>query len=331
MLSDDQNGGEVQDQYSAPQKEEIPFHQEMIDQAYEPDTRDQQTTPQQNQSQEDDALHGDQPLGQEEDDRGNSANATDPKEERTCFVGNIGCKFNDEDLYKIFSVIAKPESARVARHLDGRSKGVAFVTFPTKEDADAAVKYFSTEKVDGRLFHIKPANAPKSPQKNGRGVYNAGPSYYSRSSYYDSYDRRSDRYDRGYYRDEPRYSSYDRDYDRYRRDDRYYRDDRDRRYDRYDDREYSRRYDDRRRYDDYDSRDRRDSRYYGSSYGSSGYGYDMYGSSSSMLDPSMTVYGNVPLGNIGSTGYTAQDLQSVYMMGGLGSNDSKSSVGYSGN
>ena len=98
------------------------------------------------------------------------------KEERTCFVGNVGGVFTDDDLMRIFSVIATPESARVVRHPDGSSKGVAFVTFPTKEDAENAIKHFSTEKVEGRLFHIKPSNAPKSPQKRSRGGYND--SYY---------------------------------------------------------------------------------------------------------------------------------------------------------
>ena len=273
-------------------------------------------------------------LGENERPLGDLSAAS--KEERTCFVGNIGCKFNDDDLMRIFSVIATPESARVVRHPDGSSKGVAFVTFPTKEDAENAIKHFSTEKVEGRLFHIKPSNAPKSPQKNPRGIYNdpyyrQGPSGrgYGRPPPPDRYGR-----DRDYYRDSRDRYSYDRDYrdDRYRRDDRYGYSSRDR-YERpYDDRDYDRRYDDRyeRRYDPYEARDRRD-RYYSSSYGTSGYGYDLYGqTSSSLVEPSMGMYSSVPsvLSNFGTSGYTSQDIQSMYMMGAMGSQDSKSTLGY---
>lgn len=277
-------------------------------------------------------------------------------DDRTCFVGNIGPKYIESDLETIFSAVAKPTYVRVVRHPDGRSKGVAFIEFETREIAQKAIDYFSKESIEGRIFHMKFASDPLSPPtKNGRKVYNENP--YNKPPYGPGYKQSIEKYyrERQQMRDDRYGPPPPRDYrdDRMRRGDRYGLPPppppRDRRYERrYDDRDYyrderrydERRYDDRgryeRRYDPYD-RDSRDRGYYSGQSrdyrSSSSYGYDSYGhsSSSSSSIVGSSVYGGVSAATslLSQVPYPS-DLPQMYMVNGIGgtSSDSKSSVSF---
>jgi RNA recognition motif-containing protein len=308
-----------------------------IEQGFEDDwsQSDRQLAPQDQQEPDQE----NQRSAEQETDGAPTQRLSQKDDDSTCFVGNIGPRYNENDLRKFFSVIAQPKTVRVVRDGRGYSKGVAFVGFESKEVAQKAIEHFKNNDVEGRRFHIKLASEPLSPPNKKRRK-NFEDYSYNRQPYRSRYE--PDRY----HRERPpmrgdRYGP-PRDYrdDDIRRNDRFYRPPpppppppRGRRYDRRydDDRDYyrdERGYDDHgmydRRYDQYE-RDRGD--YYSGhsrDYQTGGYEYDGYGHSSSMKDSSLYA---ATSSHLNQYSYPANDIQQSYMMGGTSSGN-RSSVSF---
>lgn len=157
-------------------------------------------------------------------------------DERTVFVGNLGYRTTEETLIQEFSEFGRVLSARVARSADGASKGVAFIEFENRSDAEHAIYKLDRQIVDGREVFLKLASDPRTPddviQKNKQEKAKNKPKNFGNRQR----PQRNSNYNKDY--DNRRYDSRrnnDRMYDDRRySDDRRYRDDR-----RYDDRGYS--------------------------------------------------------------------------------------------
>lgn len=60
--------------------------------------------------------------------------------ERKLFVGMLSKKFNEQEVRQLFAGYGSIEECTVLRDQNGQSKGCAFVTFSTKQNALAAIK-----------------------------------------------------------------------------------------------------------------------------------------------------------------------------------------------
>lgn len=66
---------------------------------------------------------------------------------------------NEVEFHAIVEKIGKVEKLRIPRKLDGKSKGVGFVVFENKADADAAVEKLNRTKIRGREVIVEIAEA----------------------------------------------------------------------------------------------------------------------------------------------------------------------------
>ncbi|XP_058085797.1 33 kDa ribonucleoprotein, chloroplastic-like isoform X2 [Magnolia sinica] len=72
------------------------------------------------------------------------------------FVSNLAWKVRSSDLREFFSAIYNPVSARVVfENPSGRSAGYGFVSFTTKEEADAAIAALDGKELMGRPIRLK--------------------------------------------------------------------------------------------------------------------------------------------------------------------------------
>ena len=60
--------------------------------------------------------------------------------ERKLFVGMLNKKYNEVEVRQLFAGYGNIEECTVLRDQNGQSKGCAFVTFSTKQNALAAIK-----------------------------------------------------------------------------------------------------------------------------------------------------------------------------------------------
>lgn len=60
--------------------------------------------------------------------------------ERKLFVGMLTKKYNEQEVRQLFAGYGNIEECTVLRDQNGQSKGCAFVTFSTKQNAMAAIK-----------------------------------------------------------------------------------------------------------------------------------------------------------------------------------------------
>lgn len=90
------------------------------------------------------------------------------------FVGNIPFSTTEEELVNLFSEYGTiSEAALIVDRFNGRSKGIAFITFETEEEAKAAIEAMNGFEIEGRELVVNVAR-PKVPRNNNRGNFNRG-------------------------------------------------------------------------------------------------------------------------------------------------------------
>jgi RNA recognition motif-containing protein len=86
------------------------------------------------------------------------------------YVGNISYQTNEQTLRELFSQGGKKvdEVAIIMDRETGRSRGFAFVTMATPEDAQKAIQELDGQMVDGRTLRINEARE-RQPRSGGGG------------------------------------------------------------------------------------------------------------------------------------------------------------------
>ena len=83
------------------------------------------------------------------------------------FIGGLPFSTSSERLREVFAQAGGVESATVVMEPDtGRSRGFGFVEMTTAEEADAAVKKFNGQEMDGRTLKVELA----SPRSHAAGT-----------------------------------------------------------------------------------------------------------------------------------------------------------------
>ena len=74
------------------------------------------------------------------------------------FIGGLAFSTSTERLREVFAQAGVVESAAVVMDREtGRSRGFGFVEMATAEGADAAIKKFNGQDLDGRRLTVQPA------------------------------------------------------------------------------------------------------------------------------------------------------------------------------
>ncbi|PKA60021.1 31 kDa ribonucleoprotein, chloroplastic [Apostasia shenzhenica] len=82
---------------------------------------------------------------------------------RKVYVVNLpwNCSASDiEDLFRLYGTV---EDVDIVKHRDGRSKGYAFVTMDTPEEAQAAIEKLDSFELTGRIIRVELAKRFKKP------------------------------------------------------------------------------------------------------------------------------------------------------------------------
>ena len=84
------------------------------------------------------------------------------------FVGNLSFQATEEDLRELFAQAGTVETVRIITdQFTGRPRGFGFVEMATAEDADAAVKKFNGQEMDGRTLKVEIAKSGGAGGKGG--------------------------------------------------------------------------------------------------------------------------------------------------------------------
>lgn len=99
----------------------------------------------------------------------------DPKK---LFVGNLSFDTTKDTVESIFSEHGTiTDLALITDRMTGRSRGIAFVTFETEDQAQSAIDALNGMEVDGREIIVN-VSRPKKPRTGGynnrRGGYRGG-------------------------------------------------------------------------------------------------------------------------------------------------------------
>src|SRR5256712_3462771 len=91
------------------------------------------------------------------------------------FIGGLSFSTSSERLRELFAQAGGVESATVVTDRDtGRSRGFGFVEMATAEAAEAAVKKFNGQEVDGRTLKVELAKPSGSGGGRSGGGYRSG-------------------------------------------------------------------------------------------------------------------------------------------------------------
>ena len=83
------------------------------------------------------------------------------------FVGNLPFNTTEETVVSIFSEYGTvEEAALITDRMSGRSKGIAFITYSTEEEAKAAIEALNGYELDGRALVVNVAR-PRKPRTEG--------------------------------------------------------------------------------------------------------------------------------------------------------------------
>lgn len=89
------------------------------------------------------------------------------------FVGNLSFDTTKDTVESIFSEHGTlTDVALITDRMSGRSKGIAFVTYETEEQAKAAIEALNGFELDGREIIVNVAR-PRAP-RDDRGGFNRG-------------------------------------------------------------------------------------------------------------------------------------------------------------
>jgi cold-inducible RNA-binding protein len=84
------------------------------------------------------------------------------------FIGGLAFSTSSDRLREVFAQAGSVESATVVTDRDsGQSRGFGFVEMSTPAEADAAVKKFNGQEIDGRQLKVELAK-PQEPRGQGR-------------------------------------------------------------------------------------------------------------------------------------------------------------------
>lgn len=91
------------------------------------------------------------------------------------FVGGLSFSTSTERLRELFAQAGNVESAAVVTDRDtGRSRGFGFVEMATAEEADAAVKKYNGQEVDGRTLKVELSKPSGSGGGRSGGGFRSG-------------------------------------------------------------------------------------------------------------------------------------------------------------
>ncbi len=93
------------------------------------------------------------------------------------FIGGLSFSTSTERLREVFGQAGAVESAAVVTDRDtGRSRGFGFVEMATAAEADAAVKKFNGQELDGRTLKVelaKPSGLGGGSRSGGGGGFSS--------------------------------------------------------------------------------------------------------------------------------------------------------------
>ena len=115
---------------------------------------------------EDANMEGEDEEEQKTDAKPAQAAASSEDEIKEIVVANLSWNVDDDLLYNTFAEIGTVEKANVLVR-NGRSEGIGFVTFSTREEAQTAVDQMSEQELDGRNMRIR-FSTPRNPNGNQR-------------------------------------------------------------------------------------------------------------------------------------------------------------------
>lgn len=94
--------------------------------------------------------------------------------EAKLYVGNISYATNEDDLRTLFSEAGAVSNVEVIKDRDtGSSKGFAFVTMESQEDADKAIEMLNGRSIDNREIRVSIAR-PREDRPQGGGFGRGG-------------------------------------------------------------------------------------------------------------------------------------------------------------
>ena len=91
------------------------------------------------------------------------------------FIGGLSFSTSEESLRELFATAGGVDSAAVVTDRDtGRSRGFGFVEMATAEEADAAVKKYNGQEVDGRTLKVELSKPSGSGGGRSGGGFRSG-------------------------------------------------------------------------------------------------------------------------------------------------------------
>ena len=78
------------------------------------------------------------------------------RDESTCFVRNLSASVTDEQVTQLFGEVGPVRKAFLVRDKGAEGhKGMAFVSYALKEDAEKATRQLGGCKLDGKTIHVR--------------------------------------------------------------------------------------------------------------------------------------------------------------------------------
>jgi RNA recognition motif-containing protein len=91
------------------------------------------------------------------------------------FIGGLSFNTSSDRLRELFNQVEGVESVAIVTDREtGRSRGFGFVEMATAEGAEAAVKKFNGQELDGRQLKVELARPPAAGQSRGGGYGGGG-------------------------------------------------------------------------------------------------------------------------------------------------------------